>query len=207
MNLKQKILAIQGPILILGSSGFVGANLLQLLIAVRKDVFGTYFTMPAWRLKEVPAEHTIKFDLTDSRAIVEIIKSIKPKTIIDFVAYGAYSFETNRERIYQTNFMAVTRLLEELESKDIACYLHAGTSSEYGDNASGATEGTLPEPNSHYAVSKVAVANLLHYYGKKQQFPCANLRMFSVYGPLEDPARLIPTVISNGLQGKYPAGR
>ena len=34
--------------------------------------------------------------------------------------------------------------------------------------------------------------------------PCANLRLFSVYGPLEDSSRLIPDVIRCGLEGKYP---
>jgi polyisoprenyl-phosphate glycosyltransferase len=53
-------------------------------------------------------------------------------------------------------------------------------------------------------VSKVAAANLIYFYGKRKQFPCANLRLYSVYGPLEDSARLIPNIIRHGVEGTYP---
>jgi dolichol-phosphate mannosyltransferase len=34
--------------------------------------------------------------------------------------------------------------------------------------------------------------------------PCANLRLYSVYGPLEDSSRLIPNLVRCGLEGRYP---
>jgi dolichol-phosphate mannosyltransferase len=83
-------------------------------------------------------------------------------------------------------------------------YVHAGSSSEYGDNASGPKEDGFTAPNSHYAVSKVAAANLLYYYGKKLGVPCANLRLYSVFGPMEDSSRLIHAVVRYGLEHKYP---
>ena len=133
-----------------------------------------------------------------------LLDEIRPRTIFDCVAYGAYSFETDSQLIYRTNFQFLTRLLSRLESRSIACYVHAGSSSEYGDNAAGPTERDPTEPNSDYAVSKVAAANLIYFYGKRKQFPCANLRLYSVYGPLEDSSRLIPNVIRHGVEGTYP---
>jgi polyisoprenyl-phosphate glycosyltransferase len=50
----------------------------------------------------------------------------------------------------------------------------------------------------------VAAANLIYFYGKRKNFPCANLRLYSVYGLLEDSARLIPNLIRHGLEGAYP---
>jgi len=82
--------------------------------------------------------------------------------------------------------------------------VHSAVSSEYGDSAAGPREDDLPQPNSDYAVSKVACANLLRYYGKRKKFPCANLRLFSAYGPLEDSSRLIPTLIKCGCEGNFP---
>ena len=82
--------------------------------------------------------------------------------------------------------------------------MHAGSSSEYGDNAAGPTERDPLAPNSDYAVSKAAAANLIYFYGKRKKLPCANLRLYSVYGPLEDSSRLIPNVIRHGLDGTYP---
>src|SRR5262249_27462587 len=73
-----------------------------------------------------------------------------------------------------------------------------------GDRAACPQEESPTAPNSDYSVSKVAAANLLHYYGKRKKLPCANLRLYSVYGPYEDSSRLIPTVIRRGLEGGYP---
>jgi nucleoside-diphosphate-sugar epimerase/glycosyltransferase involved in cell wall biosynthesis len=203
-ELNAKLLRLQGPILVLGASGFVGANVLRALLNVRQDVYGTFFHAPAWRLTDLPQANVLQVDLLIDAALDELIAQVKPRTIFNCVAYGAYSFETNADVIYQTNFNLTAKLLKRLRDTPIASYVHAGSSSEYGDRAGGATEGDLPEPNSDYAVSKVACANLLLFHGKKNKLPCANLRLFSVYGPLEDPSRLIPTVVKFGMEGKYP---
>ncbi len=50
-ELTQKIKHLQGPILVLGASGFVGAALLRMLLNVRDDVYGTASRLPAWRLE------------------------------------------------------------------------------------------------------------------------------------------------------------
>ncbi len=203
--LAEKVCRLQGPILVLGASGFVGANLLRSLIAVRRDVYGTTTRKPAWRLADLPDDHVLMADLLIDSNLDALLDRLRPRTVLNCVAYGAYSFETDSPLIYRTNFHFLTRLLARLESRSIASFVHAGSSSEYGGNASGPTERDPTEPNSDYAVSKVAAANLIHYYGKCKDFPCANLRLYSVYGPLEDSSRLIPTLIRHGLEGSYPA--
>src|SRR4029453_16750114 len=47
--------------------------------------------------------------------------------------------------------------------------------------------------------------SFLRYVGKSRAFPAVNLRLYSVYGPLEDTSRLIPTLLHRALNGKYPA--
>lgn len=190
--------------LILGGSGFVGANLLKTLLQFREDVFGTTTRFDSWRLEKVPRRNVITVDLLVNQNLESLIDQIKPKTIFNCVSYGAYSFEENNSLIYQTNFNLTAKILKLLESRKSSCYIHAGSSSEYGDNSAGPAETELPAPNSDYAVSKVACANLIYFYGKKKKVPCANLRLYSVYGPLEDSSRLIPALIKYGLQCKYP---
>jgi polyisoprenyl-phosphate glycosyltransferase len=204
MNLQDKAKLLQGPILILGASGFIGAVLLRTLLKYRDDVYGTVFHTPAWRLDDLPAKNILQADLLVDANLDYLIAQTDPKTVFNCVAYGAYSFETQSDLIYQTNFNLTTKILDRLSKKGIAAYVHAGSSSEYGDRASGPGESLLPEPNSDYGVSKVASANSIHYYGKKKQLPCANLRLYSVYGPYEDSSRLIPTVVKAGQEGKYP---
>jgi polyisoprenyl-phosphate glycosyltransferase len=202
--LAEKIRRLRGPILVLGASGFVGANLMRTLIGVRPDVFGTTTRKPAWRLEDLPDHNVRMVDLLIDSNVEALLNDIHPRTVFNCVAYGAYSFEVDSQLIYRTNFSFTTRLLERLESRSIACYVHAGSSSEYGDNAAGPVERDFLAPNSNYAVSKAAAANLIYFYGKKKTLPCANLRLYSVYGPLEDSSRLIPSVIRHGVEGTYP---
>jgi dolichol-phosphate mannosyltransferase len=204
IDLETAIRRLQGPILVLGASGFVGANLFRAIQRHRADVYGTATRLPAWRLEGVPEEQVKQVDLLIESNLDALLETTKPRTIFNCIAYGAYSFETNSDLIYQTNFTFITHLLARLEKRTIACYVHAGSSSEYGDNASGPAEDSPLAPNSDYAVSKVAAANLIHFYGKRKKLPCANLRLYSVYGPLEDSARLIPNLIRHGVEGTYP---
>lgn len=202
--LEPRIRRLQGPILILGGSGFVGANLFLALHKYRDDVHGTATRLPAWRLQDIPPGRVRTVDLLIESNLDALLDEIKPRTVFNCVAYGGYSFETDPQLIYQTNFSMVTRLLERLSRRSIACYVHAGSSSEYGDNCAGPTEESAPAPNSVYAVSKAAAANLIYYYGRRQGVPCANLRLYSVYGPLEDSSRLIPAIVRLGLEKTYP---
>ena len=204
LSVQEKIEHLQGPVLVLGASGFVGANVLRELLRYRDDVYGTTTRLPAWRLEGLPRESVKVTDLLIDSNLDQLLNAVQPRTVIDCVAYGAYSFETESQLIYQTNFNLVSRLLERLAKRKIVAYIHAGSSSEYGYNASGPGEDSPLAPNSHYAVSKVSASSLIYFYGKKHALPCANLRLYSVYGPLEDASRLIPNLIQHGLNGGYP---
>ena len=199
-----EIRRLHGPILVLGASGFVGANLMHRLRRVRDDVHGTTTRTPAWRLESVPQEMVHCVDLLINSNIDQLLEAVKPRTVFNCVAFGAYSFETDAELIHRTNFGITERLLARLQKLPLDRYVHAGSSSEYGDNCSGPAELDHLAPNSHYAVSKAATGHLIHYYGRHLRFPCVNLRLYSAYGPLEDSSRLIPKLVCNGLDRKLP---
>ena len=204
MSIKAHIDALKGPILVMGASGFIGANLFKMLAAHRQDVFAVVRQEKGWRLAEIDDKHIIAVDLNDSAATKNLIDSIKPKTIFDFVAYGAYSFEEDSTLIYQTNFQSLVGIVSLLCKHSIAAYIHAGSSSQYGSNCTAPLETDRCEPNSHYAISKVAAETYLHYMGKERGFPAISLRLYSIYGPLEDCSRLIPNLLRHALVGKLP---
>lgn len=204
-DLERYIRALRGPILVTGGSGFIGANLFKTIAAHRKDVFAVEQRAKSWRLADVDDEHVFTVDLTDKSATKNLVESTGVQTVFDCVAYGAYSFEQDVDKIYRTNFSALVNITEMLARVPFAAYVHAGTSSEYGTNCTAPSESGPFEPNSYYAVSKLAAANHLHFLGKQKDFPCLNLRLYSVYGPLEDTSRLIPQLLRSALKGQYPA--
>ena len=202
--LERKILALHGPILVLGASGFVGANLFRALLAKRGDVYGTASRFPAWRLEGLPESNVLANDLLVESNREQLLEQVRPLTVFNCVAYGAYSYERDPELIYRTNLSFPVALAEQLAERGVRAFIHAGSSSEYGVGSAGPSESQAPQPNSHYAASKAAAAGALHYMGKERGLPCVNLRLYSVYGPWEDSSRLIPAVVDGGLRGVLP---
>ena len=196
--------ALRGPIVVLGAGGFVGANLLRQLLKYREDVFGVVRSLPAWRLEGIDRRHILEADLIDLAAARNLVTNVRPRTIFNCVAYGAYSFETDFDLIYRTNFNSLVQLVELLAETDLAAFIHAGSSSEYGTKSAGPLEEESLQPNSHYSVSKAAASNYIAYAGKIRRIPTLNLRLYSVYGPLEDTSRLIPNLVAKGLKGAFP---
>jgi nucleoside-diphosphate-sugar epimerase/glycosyltransferase involved in cell wall biosynthesis len=196
--------ALRGPILVLGAGGFVGGNLLRMLLKHRDDVYGVVRVLPAWRLDGVEKRHIFEIDLTDLAATRNMVGKLGPATLFDCIAYGAYSFETDFNLIYKTNFTALVQLVELLAQTSFAALIHAGSSSEYGLNSAGPAENASLQPNSHYAVSKAAASDYITYVGKVRRLPVANLRLYSVYGPYEDVSRLIPNLVAKGMRGEFP---
>ncbi len=195
---------LKGPVLVLGASGFIGANLMRALSGARSDVFGTASREPAWRLAASSADRLITVDLLARGNLTALLDRVQPATVFDCVAYGAYSFEQDIERMYQTNVVFKQELIERLLERGTHCYVHAGSSSEYGAQAAAPDEAVAAAPNSHYAVTKNAAAGLVYYAGQHRGLRCANLRLYSVYGPLEDRSRLIPTLVAHAAQRRLP---
>jgi len=204
MNLEQKIKNLPGPILVIGASGFIGANLLRRCIQSRKDVTGTMFYGDSWRLQDIPAANITFLNLQESTSIRTVLHRVKPKTVFDCSSFGAYSFEQEFERIHSTNYLSFILMMEEIAELNLFAYIHAGSSSEYGLNASGPSESGAMIPNSHYAVSKAATSQAITFYGKAKGIPVVNLRLYSVYGAYEDSSRLIPVLCEQSMRGKLP---
>ncbi len=193
--------------MIFGAGGFVGVNLLHSFLLDRKDVYGVSRDPERnWRFlsAKTPKANLLKADVNSYQQLEKVIKKIKPQTIFNLSAYGAYSKQTDYQLIYQTNFNATIDILEIVKLLGFARYVHAGSSSEYGLNSTAPKEEDELIPNSHYAISKVAASYALKYYGKIERLPVINLRLYAVYGPWEEPDRLIPRIVGKALERTYP---
>jgi polyisoprenyl-phosphate glycosyltransferase len=196
---------LSGPIWVVGGSGFIGAKLFFSLSRLRPDVYAVSRHVDAsWRLLHCPYPNRIALDVTQPREVAAAVKKYRPRTVFNLSAYGAYERQNVAEYIHEVNYTGMLNLIQALIDVGCDAFVQAGTSSEYGVNSAAPAESGPLEPNSDYAVSKVASAYLLGYYGRFKGFPCTHLRLYSAYGPWEERERLIPTLVRLGLQGQYP---
>lgn len=202
-DLKNLIQSTPGPILVLGANGFIGWNFFQILARARPDVFGLA-RRPNWRTDTAPELHSRLSFENQGDSFTLTVQRINPVLILDLAAYGAYPDQQDSRQIVRTNYERVQNNLQHLETQPVRpMYLLAGSSSEYGFKCDAAPE-TEAAPNSLYALSKVAAARLIEYFGKQRNLPCLHLRLFSVYGTFETPTRLIPQLAIRGLKKEWP---
>ncbi len=202
-------MGLPGPILIIGASGFIGAKLLFSLGQRRADVYGASQDPGAsWRLVRLPSflepRQLVQLDLTHPDSVREVLRKLRPRTVFNLSAYGAYERQKDSVRIHSVNYMGTLNLVLALRDFGCDALVQAGSSSEYGLNCTHPDESSELVPNSDYAASKVATSYLLKFYGKIDGFPSTHLRLYSVYGPWEERDRLIPRLVQAGLAGGYP---
>jgi dolichol-phosphate mannosyltransferase len=193
-------------VLVTGGTGFVGANLVRRLLAdghavhclVRPEHAG-------WRLADVRRDVELQRAALDDRSAVErAVRRVKPEWIFHLAAHGAYSWETDLDRILATNVVGTVNLLRACLRTGFEALVNAGSSSEYGFKRKAPGERDWVEPNSHYAVAKVAATHFCRLTAQRERVKIATLRLYSVYGPWEDPGRLMPTMVVQGLACRLP---
>lgn len=192
-------------VLITGGSGFIGACLTRALIAQGQEVF--LLLRPEhqpWRLVALQGQfHPLLGDLRDSASVNAAVQSARPDVIYNLATHGAYPAQQNRAAILATNIQGTMNLLEALSHRDYRCLVHAGSSSEYGQKNVPMHEEDRLEPATDYAVGKASASLLVlaeAYRGK----PNCVVRVFSAYGPWEEPTRLVPYVMDCCIHGRNP---
>ena len=193
---------LDGPILVTGAGGFIGAALMKSLLAVRSDVFGVA-RKKNWRISEKELDHVYFINLENSSELVNCLDEIMPRTIFNLSAHGAYPDQNNFESITRINLNS-TKWIADWCSSNQCGLVQAGTSSEYGANCAGPSELDICKPNSAYAVTKLAATQMLELMCSNSKLSVTVLRLYSVYGPMEEPKRLIPTLLRLGRRGELP---
>jgi len=192
--------------LVTGATGFVGANLVRRLLrdghTVHLVVRPEYST---WRIEEIrPDVQLHELHLHDLGAVTSVVSEIRPDWIFHLAAHGAYSWQAELEQMVRTNIQGTMNLVTACLKTGFEAFVNTGSSSEYGfkDHAPAETEPI--EPNSHYAVTKAAATLFCRYTAQSCRVHLPTLRLYSVYGPHEDPRRLVPALIRHGLKGQLP---
>jgi nucleoside-diphosphate-sugar epimerase len=134
---RKEALALKGPIVIIGASGFIGAKLFFSLIQLRSDVYAASRSInSSWRLLKLPEEakphHFFNLDITNYNILLEHFQRLKPRTVFNLSAYGSYERQNDPDQIHKVNYLGTLNIIKALQDLGCDAFVQAGSSSEYG---------------------------------------------------------------------------
>jgi len=193
-------------VLITGATGFIGSCLTHRLVSedcdlhiIKREQSNT------WRIKNILNRVTIhNVDLINVDSLEKLVKRIKPEIIFHTATYGGYPFQKDVNKVIQANIIGTVNLVNACLKVGFNIFVNTGSSSEYGMKSKPMNETDLLEPNDNYGVAKASATLFCQAKARSEKLPIVTLRLFSPYGYYEEPARLIPYLITSCLMGKNP---
>ena len=201
-------------VLITGSAGFIGSNLVsELLKSVSNvhiigiDNINDYYdvSIKEWRLAENKKEAVshpdssyifIKGSIADKELINKIFVEYSPDIVVNLAAQAGVRYSiTNPDAYIESNLIGFYNILEACRhsyddgKNGVEHLVYASSSSVYGSNKKVpySTDDKVDNPVSLYAATKKSNELLAHAYSKLYNIPSTGLRFFTVYGPAGRP--------------------
>ncbi len=189
-------------ILVTGSSGFIGSNLVKGLLEEDDDVkvigldnMNDYYdvNLKEYRLDKLKRYSNyvfIKGNLSDKELIMKIFDEYKPNIVVNLAAQAGVRYSiTNPDAYIESNIIGFYNILEACRHYSVEHLVYASSSSVYGGNTKipFSTDDKVDNPISLYAATKKSNELLAHAYSKLYDIPSTGLRFFTVYGPAGRP--------------------
>ena len=199
-------------IIVTGGLGFIGSNLIDLLLKKKFKVINidkATYSSNLYNTKEFKNFNNYKYikcDINDKK-LKKIIFRFKPNCIFNLAAetHGDRSID-NPKSFIQSNIVGVYNILEifkEYSKKYKSKLIHISTDEVYGDVLKGRSKENHPYlPSSPYAASKAASDHLVSSYIRTYRIPAMVTNCSNNYGPRQHPEKLIPKLIYNILNNK-----
>jgi nucleoside-diphosphate-sugar epimerase len=178
-------------IILTGATGYVGNNLLSVLLKQKK-----YKLFAISRNScTLPDEVTVILDNYDME---ENIISAKPDIVIHLASY--LTSKANLEdidKLITSNITFGTRILNALNKIQIKSFINVGSFAEYHYN-----DGVL-NPTYLYSATKTAFRSILKYYSEVHKFKVVHVIPYTIYGGIDRQKKILD-ILFEALDANEP---
>ncbi|MBR3640517.1 MAG: NAD-dependent epimerase/dehydratase family protein [Oscillibacter sp.] len=209
-------------ILVTGSPGFIGANLVLRLLrelrggtVISLDNMNDYYdpALKEYRLRLIEkaaetssAKHVfIKGSIADKALVDQVFAQYRPAVVVNLAAQAGVRYSIDHPDAYiESNVIGFYNVLEACRHNPVEHLVYASSSSVYGGNKKVpfSVEDKVDHPVSLYAATKKSDELLAHSYAKLYNIPCTGLRFFTVYGPAGRPDMFYYSATQKLVAGK-----
>jgi len=200
---------IKNKIIVTGGLGFIGSNLIDLLIKKNFYVINidkVSYSSNFYNVRDFKKNKNYRFikcDILNNNKISKILKKEKPDALFNLAAESHVDRSIDYPYPFiKNNILGVFNLLEAVKSyyknNKKFKFIHISTDEVYGDIIKGRTKESFPyKPSSPYAASKASSDHLVYSYYHTYKMPVIITNCSNNYGPKQHPEKLIPKVIYN----------
>lgn len=198
-------------VLVIGSNSFSGSDFIDLLlekgeyevVGVSRSPEKTALFLP-YKQRKSPHFAFRQLDLNKDMSALEIlVDAFKPEYVVNFAAQSEVAPSWKHpDHWFQTNAVALTRLVNMLKGKKLQKYVHISSPEVYGTCEGFITENTPVNPSTPYAASKAAGDLSVLTFFKNFDFPATFIRATNVYGAHQQLFKIIPRSMIYMKQGK-----
>ncbi|QDV65930.1 dTDP-glucose 4,6-dehydratase [Crateriforma conspicua] len=207
-------------ILVTGGAGFIGSNLVRLLVGQGHHVLNVdklTYAGNANNLSDLDgntAHRLAVADITEAAAMAGLMNDFRPDAVMHLAAESHVDRSIDGPAAFiDTNIQGTFNLLHcslqywrdlPADAQSEFRFLHVSTDEVYGSlGASGKfTETTPYDPHSPYSASKAASDHLARAWHDTYGLPVIVTNCSNNYGPYQFPEKLIPVVILKCLRGQ-----
>jgi UDP-glucose 4-epimerase len=187
-------------VLVTGAGGFIGQNLLKLLLVSGAEVsivLRSNVSIPAVKRKYIGS-------IADKQFMNSVIKDCNPQII--FHLAGSRNRELDRsafDNSIEVNLMGTLNVLfGSIKIPELERVIVLGSGEEYGSNASPFLETMRELPISAYSFSKQCSTHLAQLMHNAFDVPVVIIRPSLVYGPFQQTDMFLPSLIQCLLRGE-----
>jgi dTDP-glucose 4,6-dehydratase len=200
-------------IIVTGGLGFIGSNLIELLLKKNFYVINidkVSYSSNFYNTREFSKNRNYKFLKCDinHKKIKNIFLKYKPSAIFNLAAETHVDRSIdNPDDFIKSNINGVYNILEcfrtFIKIKKNTKLIHVSTDEVFGDVLNGRSRENYPyKPSSPYAASKASSDHLVHSYVRTYNLPAIITNCSNNYGPKQHPEKLIPKLIYNIINNK-----